>query len=40
MEFCEKGDLQKLINKAKNENQQIPEDQIWKFIVQICLAIN
>lgn len=39
MEYCAGGDLSQLINKCKQSKQYIPEDFIWKMLMQIVLAL-
>jgi serine/threonine protein kinase len=39
-EYCEGGDLLKFIKKHKKEKQSIPEDLIWKWFMQIILALH
>mmetsp|Transcript_5619 Transcript_5619/g.4283 ORF Transcript_5619/g.4283 Transcript_5619/m.4283 type:complete len:138 (-) Transcript_5619:288-701(-) len=40
MEYCEGGDLTKLIKKCKNDKDFVSEDVIWKIFFQIILALN
>jgi NIMA (never in mitosis gene a)-related kinase 2 len=39
-EYCEGGDISKLIKKYKKDKQYIPEEMIWKFFMQIILALH
>uniref|UniRef100_A0A1I8QC26 non-specific serine/threonine protein kinase n=1 Tax=Stomoxys calcitrans TaxID=35570 RepID=A0A1I8QC26_STOCA len=39
MEYCEGGDLSKLIAKAKAENKRFEERFIWRTLFQICCAL-
>ncbi len=39
MEFCDGGDLQRLIKRFKNKNDTIGEDFIWKIFGQIVFAL-
>jgi serine/threonine protein kinase len=39
MEFCEGGDLKKLIKKCSRDCDYIAEDVIWKVFTQIVLAL-
>ncbi len=39
MEYCAGGDLSKLIKKCAENNQFIPEDQIWNIYMQIVMAL-
>ena len=40
MEYCEEGDLDKLILKNKNNKQLIDENLIWDIIIQTLNALN
>ena len=41
MEYCNKGDLKRIINKAKSKNQEgLYEDLIWHVALQIMLGLN
>lgn len=40
MEYCEGGDLLRLFKKLKKEKELIPEETIWKFFMQIVLAVH
>lgn len=40
MEFCEGGDLAKLIRKCKKAKDYIAEDVIWKIASQVALALD
>eukprot|EP00347_Sterkiella_histriomuscorum_P008689 403344133 len=41
MEFCENGDLSTYLQQKQKEGfSQLPENQIWKFLIQICLGVN
>jgi NIMA (never in mitosis gene a)-related kinase len=42
MEFCEGGDLQGLIESKAvlSSSFSIPELQIWRHFIQICLGVN
>ena len=39
MEYCEAGDLAQLIKSRKKSGAKIEEDQIWNYLLQICLAL-
>ena len=39
MEYCENGDMAKLIKNYKAEKDFIPEDVVWKIFMQILLAL-
>ncbi|XP_065051894.1 serine/threonine-protein kinase Nek2-like [Rhopilema esculentum] len=39
MEYCEKGDLNKVISKHKRERKPIEEQFIWKVLYQLSLAL-
>jgi serine/threonine protein kinase len=39
MEYCEGGDMAKLIKKCKQERNYVAEDVIWKIFMQIILAL-
>ena len=42
MEYCEKGDLSDYIRRASAPQfkMDIPEWKIWRFFIQICLALD
>lgn len=40
MEYCEGGDMGLVIKKCKKDKDYIAEDVIWKFFMQIVLAIS
>lgn len=39
MEFCENGDLKKLIDKHIDQKEAIKEKTIWKILAQMCTAL-
>jgi NIMA (never in mitosis gene a)-related kinase len=39
MEFCENGDMAKLIKNCKRKKDHIPEELIWKILSQISYAL-
>ena len=39
MEYCEGGDIGNIIKKLKKTNEHFPEELIWKFFIQILLAL-
>lgn len=39
MEYCDAGDLQKFLKKSEKEDVLPREDIIWKFFLQICIAL-
>ena len=39
MEYCENGDMAKLIKNYKVEKDFVPEDVVWKIFMQILLAL-
>jgi NIMA (never in mitosis gene a)-related kinase len=44
MEYCEHGDLHKLLRKRKdpndeNKNKYLTENIVWKFFIQICIGL-
>ena len=39
MEYCNGGDLEKVIKDAKNGHKNIPEDQVLKFFIETCLGV-
>jgi NIMA (never in mitosis gene a)-related kinase len=39
MEYCEQGDLKKLIDKSKKKNDFIAEDVIWKIFMQMLMGL-
>jgi serine/threonine protein kinase len=40
MEYCGGGDLSAVIKQAQRDNRLLPEDTIWKYFMQILLALN
>jgi serine/threonine protein kinase len=40
MEFCDGGDVSKLIKSYKKKGENIPEDTIWRIFTQVILALN
>lgn len=40
MEFCEGGDLSRVIKRAKKDQELISEDHIWRIFSQIASALN
>jgi len=44
MEFCEHGDLHRLLKKRKDQsddskNKYLSENLVWKFFIQICIGL-
>ena len=39
MEYCEGGDIGKLIKKLKTTQEHFPEELIWKFFIQVLQAL-
>ena len=39
MEFCDKGDMDHYIRRA-GKSLDIPENRIWKFLLQMCSSLN
>ena len=39
MEFCEGGDILKLIEKSKRSHTYIKEMDVWKYFLNICPTI-
>lgn len=39
MEFAQEGDLHIYITKCKEKKEYLPEEKIWKWFVQLCLAL-
>jgi NIMA (never in mitosis gene a)-related kinase len=39
MEYCAGGDLSQVINKCKETDRFISEDEIWNILMQIVLAL-
>ena len=39
MEYCEGGDIGKIIKKLKKANEYFPEELIWKFFIQVLMAL-
>lgn len=39
MEFCEKGDMARLIKNCKRQKDHLPEDLVWKILSQIAYAL-
>lgn len=39
MEYCSKGDLQKLISHYKTEHKYMPEQTIWSILAQLLMAL-
>ena len=39
MEYCDKGDLNSFIKERKEQNNFLPEDEIWKIFIQISIGI-
>ena len=39
MEYCEKGDLHELIREKRRNGEHFTEDEINKWFVQICRAL-
>ena len=40
MEYCEGGDIGKIIKKLKLTKEHFPEELIWKFFIQVLQALN
>jgi len=40
MEYCEGGDMLQAIKKLKKDKQLFPEETVWKFFMQIVLALH
>jgi len=40
MEFCEGGDLSRIINRAKKDQELISEDLVWRLFSQLVNALN
>jgi serine/threonine protein kinase len=41
MEYCNKGDLQKMIKKAQSKNMKsLGEISTWNIILQVCILIH
>lgn len=40
MEYCSRGDIAATIKKAKDNNDRISEEVVWKVLYQIVLALN
>jgi serine/threonine protein kinase len=40
MEYCEGGDMAKMIKRCKKSKDYIAEDVIWKIFTQIVLALH
>lgn len=40
MEYCGGGDLSSIIKQAQRHQRPIPEDTIWNYFMQLCLALN
>ena len=39
MEYCEGGDIGKIIKKLKSSQEHFPEELIWKFFIQVLQAL-
>ncbi|MCQ2821047.1 MAG: protein kinase [archaeon] len=39
MEYCNGGDLEKVIKDAQTKNQPIPENELVKYFLQMCLGV-
>lgn len=39
MELCTKGDLGDYLEIERKKGRKLEEEQIWKFLIQICLGI-
>ena len=39
MEYCEGGDIGKIIKKLKTTQEHFPEELIWKFFIQVLQAL-
>lgn len=40
MEYCEGGDLGRMLKKYRAERELIPEERIWRLFTQIVAAIH
>ena len=45
MEFCEKGDLHKMLRKRKDtsdkgKHKYLSENMVWNFFIQICIGLH
>lgn len=40
MEYCGGGDLSSIIKQAQRHNRPIPEDTVWNYFMQLCLALS
>lgn len=40
MEYCGGGDLSTVIKQAQRHARPLPEDTIWNYFMQICLALD
>ena len=40
MEYCDSGDLQKFLKKSEKEGILPEESMIWRFFIQICVALH
>ncbi|KAJ7933662.1 kinase-like domain-containing protein, partial [Mycena leptocephala] len=39
MEYCGGGDLSAGVRTARKEKRRIPEDEVWRYLTQILLAL-
>ena len=39
MEYCEGGDIGNIIKKLKKTKEYFPEELIWKFFIQVLMAL-
>ncbi|EKM54914.1 uncharacterized protein PHACADRAFT_147201 [Phanerochaete carnosa HHB-10118-sp] len=40
MEYCGGGDLSSIIKQAQRHQRPIPEDTVWNYFMQLCLALS
>ena len=40
MEYCGGGDLSSIIKQAQRHQRPLPEDTIWNYFMQLCLALS
>ena len=39
MDYAAKGDLNRIIENHKRDRTNIPEEEIWKILVQVCRGL-
>ena len=39
MEYCESGDLTQVIRRHRDDHLLVPEDLVWSYLAQLCLAL-